>query len=101
MARLCDQHAKAFGDSLRRLHEQIVAARQRNGRGPSGILIWSALERASCQYFAGTPLRSLRSTPRITGQPTFERQIEQWLPQLASAATVIATDTTATGMKEV
>ena len=83
LARLCDQQGRAFGTTLKKLHEGIVAARQcANGRGPSGILVWSALERASCQYFSGTPLRSLRSAPRIAGQPSFERQIEMWLPML-------------------
>jgi hypothetical protein len=83
LARQCDQHAKAFGDALRKLHEGIVAARQRaNGRGPTGIMTWSALERCSTAYWQGTPLRSLRSSSRIAGQPTFERQITMWLPTL-------------------
>jgi hypothetical protein len=83
LARQCDRHAKAFGDSLRRLHEGVVEARRRNGgRGISALVCWSALERASCQYFVSTPLRSLRSSPRIAGQPSFERQIEMWLPML-------------------
>jgi hypothetical protein len=83
LARQCDRYAKAFGDSLRRLHEGVVEARRRNGgRGVSALVCWSALERASCQYFVSTPLRSVRSSPRIAGQPSFERQVEMWLPML-------------------
>jgi hypothetical protein len=83
LARQCDQHAKAFGDALRKLHERIVAARQRNGgRGPTGLMLWSALERCSTQYWEGTPLRSLRGRPRIPGQASFERQVGMWLPTL-------------------
>jgi hypothetical protein len=83
LARLCDQHGKAFGDALQKLHGGIVAARQRNGgRGPTGLMLWSALERCSTQYWEGTPLRSLRGRPRIPGQASFERQVGMWLPTL-------------------
>jgi hypothetical protein len=88
LARRCDESAEAFGGVLRKLHAELVTARQRaNGRGPSGLLLWSALERCSCQYFEGTVLRSMRGRPRIAGQPTFERQIEMWLPALTTPPT--------------
>ena len=83
LAAMCDEYAVAFGGVLKKLHAELIATRQRNnGRGPSGLLLWSALERCSCQYFEGTVLRSMRGRPRIAGQPTFERQIEMWLPML-------------------
>jgi hypothetical protein len=85
LARQCDQHFKAAGDSLRQLHDAIVQLRMRHGgRGVSPMALWNGLERASCQYFTGTPLRSLRGSPRIANQPSFERQIEMWLPSLAA-----------------
>jgi hypothetical protein len=85
LAQLCDQYAEAFSDVLRRLHSEIALARQRNGgRGPSGLLTWSALERCATSRFNGTVLRSLRGSPRVAGQRTFAQQIECWLPSLTA-----------------
>jgi hypothetical protein len=84
LAALCDQHAQAFGDVLRKLHVEIAAARQRNdGRGPPAILVWSQMERCATRYFEGTILRSLRSSPRLPQQLTFAQQVERWMTMLA------------------
>jgi hypothetical protein len=48
------------------------------------MALWNGLERASCQYFTGTPLRSLRGSPRIANQPSFEQQILMWTPMLSA-----------------
>jgi hypothetical protein len=85
LARQCDEHAEAFSGALKKLHAEIVAARQRNnGRGPSAILVWNALERCATSRFDGTVLRSLRGSPRVAGQRTFTGQVEQWLPMLTA-----------------
>jgi hypothetical protein len=85
LAQLCDQYAEAFSDALRRLHSEIAACRQRNGgRGPSGLLVWSALERCATSRFNGTVLRSLRGSARVPGQRTFAAQIECWMPSLTA-----------------
>jgi hypothetical protein len=85
LAKLCDEHAAAFSDALKKLHAEIVAARQRNGgKGPSGLVTWSALERCATARFSGTVLRSLRGSARVAGQRTFAGQIEQWLPSLTT-----------------
>jgi hypothetical protein len=83
LAQLCDEYAEAFGGVLKRLHAELVAARQcANGRGPSALLLWSGLERCATRNFEGTVLRSLRGSPRIAQQPSFVEQIERWLPTL-------------------
>jgi hypothetical protein len=85
LAQLCDRYAEAFSDVLRRLHSEIALARQRNGgRGPSGLVVWSALERAATACFGGTVLRSLRGSARVAGQRTFAAQIECWMPSLSA-----------------
>ena len=85
LARLCDEHAEAFGGVLKKLHAELVAARQRNnGRGPSALLLWSSLERCATRNFDGTVLRSLRGSPRIARQPTFAEQIERWMSMLGA-----------------
>jgi hypothetical protein len=85
LAQLCDKYADAFSDVLRRLHSEIALARQRNGgRGPSGLLVWSALERCATSRFDGTVLRSLRGSARVPGQRSFAQQIECWLPSLTA-----------------
>ena len=81
----CDRHAEAFSTALKKLHAELVAARQRNnGRGPSAILVWNALERCATSRFDGTVLRSLRGSPRMAGQRTFAGQVETWLPMLSA-----------------
>jgi hypothetical protein len=83
LAALCDRHAAEFGNTLRRLHAEIVAVRQRNGgRGPSGLMVWSGLARCATRYFEGTVLRSLRGSSRLPQQPTFAQQVERWLSML-------------------
>jgi hypothetical protein len=85
LARQCDEHADAFSGALKKLHNELVAARQRNsGRGPSGLVLWSALERCATSRFDGTVLRSLRGSPRMAGQRTFAGQVEMWLPMLTA-----------------
>jgi hypothetical protein len=85
LAALCDEYAEKFSDALRRLHSEIAACRQHNGgRGPSGMLVWSALERCATSRFNGTVLRSLRGSPRVAGQRTFAGQLECWIPSLTA-----------------
>jgi hypothetical protein len=76
-----------LGETLRRLHAELNLARQRAGRGPSGIMLWSALERCATRYFEGTVLRSLRGSPRLARQLTFAAQIGLWAPSLNTPAT--------------
>jgi hypothetical protein len=47
LARQCDQHFKAAGDSLHQLHDAVVQLRMRHGgRGVSSMALWNGLERA-------------------------------------------------------
>jgi hypothetical protein len=85
LAQACERYAEAFSDALKKLHNELVAARQRNaGRGPTALVLWSALERCATSRFDGTVLRSLRGSARIAGQRTFAGQVEQWLPSLTA-----------------
>jgi len=74
-AAACDTHAAALGHAVRELHMKIAEARMKNnGRGPSGLMITSVLERC---------LRSTRGP--LAKQRTFEGQIAAWEPLLRPA----------------
>jgi|SRR6516165_6642010 len=83
-AAACDTHAAALGHAVRELHMKIAEARMKNnGRGPSGLMITSVLERCWASYSAGTCLRSTRGP--LAKQRTFEGQIAAWEPLLRPA----------------
>jgi hypothetical protein len=64
-ARRCDEHAAALAVNIKALHTKITGLRmKRGGRGPSSIVVPSALERAAAKHFTGTVLRSIRPSNR-------------------------------------
>jgi hypothetical protein len=79
----CDVHAHALASAVRELHQRITEARMKNGRGPSGLMITSILERCWASYSAGTCLRSTRGP--LAQQRTFKDQIMQWEKLLGPA----------------
>jgi hypothetical protein len=83
-ARLCDEHAAALAVNIKALHTKITALRmKRGGRGPSSIVVPSALERAAAKHFTGTVLRSIRGPVPRPGMGGFKEQVEMWMPSLA------------------
>jgi hypothetical protein len=82
-ARLCDEHAAALAVNIKALHTKITALRmKRGGRGPSSIVVPSALERAAAKHFTGTVLRSIRGPVPRPGMGGFKEQVELWMPSL-------------------
>jgi hypothetical protein len=83
-ARLCDEHAAALAVNVKALHTKITALRMaRGGRGPSSIVVPSALERAAAKHFTGTILRSIRGPVPRPGMGGFAEQVEMWMPSLS------------------
>ena len=84
LARECDKHAAAFGVAVHALHTKLTEARQRNnGRGPSGLMVTSALERCTRLYLGNSVMRGLPGSPRLPMQSGFRDTIEKWLPSLS------------------
>jgi hypothetical protein len=82
-AAACDEHAIALCSAVRQLHQDITHLRMKNGgRGPSGALVPSALERAFARHATGTVLRSLRGPVPHARQAGFKEQIQMWMPSL-------------------
>jgi hypothetical protein len=82
LAEQCDAHAKALGENVRALYEKVLDARAANsGRGPSGLVLYNALQRAAARHFNDTPiLRMHRGThPSCKG---FKEQVSVWLEAL-------------------
>ena len=77
LAAACDEHAAALSCAVKELHSRITQARRDNdGKGPSGLMITSVLERCWASYAAGTCLRSTRGP--LARQRSFKDQIAQW-----------------------
>ena len=77
LAAACDRHAAALSRAVKELHSRITQARIANdGKGPTGLMITSVLERCWASYAAGTCLRSTRGA--LARQRTFKDQIAQW-----------------------
>jgi hypothetical protein len=73
----CDTHAAALALAVKELHHRITQARMvNNGRGPSGMMVTSVLERCWAAHAVGTCLRSMRGP--LAQQRTFKDQIMQW-----------------------
>jgi hypothetical protein len=90
-ARLCDEHAAALAVNIKALHQKITALRmKRGGRGPSSIVVPSALERAAAKHFTGTVLRSIRGPVPRPNMGGFKEQVELWLPSLMPPKKVAA-----------
>ena len=82
LASSCDMHASALGHALRALHVKITECRQHNdGRGPSGLMITSVLERCAAKHFVGTILRTSRGP--LSQQRSFREQVELWSTSLS------------------
>jgi hypothetical protein len=80
----CDTHAAGLGSAIKQLHSKITEIRQRkNGRGPSGLMVTSMLERCSSSYFIGSPLRTMRGP--LAAQRSFSQTVEAWMPSLSPA----------------
>jgi hypothetical protein len=83
-AAACDEHAAALAVNIKALHSKITALRMsRDGRGPSSIVVPSALERAAAKYFTGTVLRSIRGPVPRPSMGGFKEQVEMWMPSLS------------------
>jgi hypothetical protein len=85
LAERCDEHAKALGENVRELYNKVLQARAANdGRGPSGLVLYNALQRAAARHFADTPvLRMHRGAhPSCKG---FKEQVTVWLEALKGA----------------
>jgi hypothetical protein len=82
LARECDKHAAALGTAVQDLHAKLTEARMRTGRGPSGLLVHSALERCTRLYLGNNVMRGLPGSPRLPMQAGFRDTVEKWLPSL-------------------
>jgi hypothetical protein len=83
LATACDKHAAALGVAVRDLHVKLTEARMRVGRGPSGLLVHSALERCTRLYLGNNVMRGLPGSPRLPMQTGFKATVEKWLPSLS------------------
>jgi hypothetical protein len=82
LAERCDEHAKALGENVRELYNKVLAARAASdGRGPSGLVLYNALQRAAARHFVDTPILRMHrgAHPSCKG---FKEQVEVWLEAL-------------------
>jgi hypothetical protein len=82
LAEQCDEHAKALGENVRALYEKVLDARAANsGRGPSGLVLYNALQRAAARHFVDTPILRMHrgAHPSCKG---FKEQVTVWLEAL-------------------
>jgi hypothetical protein len=87
IALACDVAAVELSTNTRLLYDKLSQLRSSNsGRGPSGAIILSQLERVCARYFTGTSVK-IRRTAHPSAS-TFKRAVEGWLPAL-TARTVI------------
>jgi hypothetical protein len=84
LARECDSSGAAFGAAVQSLYAKLTEARMRAGRGPTGLMITSSIERCTRVYLGGTVMRGLAGSVRLPQQSGFKDTVEKWLPSLSA-----------------